>query len=198
MTAESWIAFATVVQAVAVLGALFFAWRQVKQMADARREAMETGRDQARAYVVVYLRIEPELRSFPNLVVENVGTTAAYDVTVTSDPPLRSSLDGKGGPDLFDVGWLKGSIPTLAPRQRMTTLFDSMIERPKEWNDDRYTIDVRYRDRFGKPQRDSFTIDIASMLNSTYIDDKGLRSISKHLEELTKEFKNLRTGWGGV
>lgn len=189
MTAERVAAFAAVIEALAVTGALLFAWRQLTELAAARR-------DQSRAYVVAYLSFDPELREFPNLVVENLGTTAAYDITLEADPPLRSSFDQGAGPAVRDVGMLQHGIATLAPGQRVVTLFDSMYDRPQDW-EDTYRIDVTYRDRSNDVRTDTFTLDLVAMKHSTYVGEKGLRALNDHIEQLTKEVHQLRTGSSG-
>lgn len=119
---EQVVAAAAVAQAVAVAVALVVATLQLRAAAALRR-------DQSRAYVVAYLDSDAELRQFPMLVVENLGATAAYDITLNSDPPLRSSFDGASGLSLAEVGMLEHGIPMLAPGQRLDTLFDSTIAR---------------------------------------------------------------------
>jgi hypothetical protein len=182
-------AVAAVVQTAVVAAALVFAWFQL-------RETSATRRDQSRAYVVAYVSTEPELREFPNLVVANLGTTAAYDITLATDRPLRSSLDDTTSSPLRDVGMLNSGIPTLVPGQRVSTLFDTMLQRPQEW-ETTYRFKVRYRDRFDESPDDVFTLDLESRRGSLAIDELGLRSISKQLQKLVKEVHELRTGWGG-
>ena len=186
MTAERVAALAAVVEALAVVGALFFARRQLKELAATRR-------DQSRAYVVAYLDFDPELRTFPNLVVDNLGSTAASNIRLRAEPPLRSSLDDGTGPGIGDVGMIQHGIATLAPGQRVSTVFDSMIDRPDDW-EDTYRVDVTYSDRSGERRTDTFTLDLVSMKHSTYIGEKGMRALVDEVKDLTKEVSRLRRG----
>jgi hypothetical protein len=65
-----------------------------------------------------------------NLVIKNIGTTAARNVAVKFDPPLASSLDQDGAANRVSE-WraLTSGIPTLAPGQSMSTMIDSLITR---------------------------------------------------------------------
>jgi hypothetical protein len=183
MTAERVAALAAVVEALAVVGALLFAWRQLSVLAATRR-------DQSRAYVVAFFDFEPD-RDFPKLVVQNLGTTAAYKIRLQADPPLRSSLDEGPGTAIGEVGILKQGIATLAPGRQMSTVFDVVSERPNDW-EDTYRIDVTYRDRSDKTWTDSFTLDLLALKHSTYVGEKGMTALVDEVHGLTKEVRSLR------
>src|SRR5437588_6155979 len=50
-------------------------------------------REQARAYVVAYMESSPAGDFVIDFVVKNFGTTAAAEVEITSDPPMRRADD---------------------------------------------------------------------------------------------------------
>lgn len=184
MTADQVVAIATTGQALGVLAALFFAWRQVHEVVDSRRE-------QSRPYVVVSFDF-PEDRSWlPELCVANLGATAAYDVRCSFDPPLRSSVY-TGKPDAGDLRLFEKGLPTLVPHQRASTLFDSLIDRPKEW-EDAYNVTVTYRDRFGSLQRDNFSIDLGPHKLGLHAEYKGLKAIYAELEKIRRLLEKLGT-----
>jgi hypothetical protein len=177
-------AAANVVEATAVAVGVGFAWWQLRDAAAGRR-------DQNRAYVVAFLDEAPEMRSVSSLVVQNLGSTAAYDISLKADPPLRSSMDD--GIPIVEVGMVKSGIPMLAPGQKIETLFDSAISRPDDW-ETTYAIHLTYRDRWGENHTDDFTLDNASRYNTTYFTEKGLGSISDNLGKIAKELNDLRRG----
>lgn len=180
-------AAAATVEAAAVVGALWLARRQLE-------EVSETRKDQARAYVAIFFDQADDLRSFPSIVIENFGSTAAYDVRVAFDPPLRASGDDKTGYPLAAAGMFRG-IPTLAPSMRFATMFDYVVERPKDW-EKTYEATVTYSDRDGVEHADRFVLDLATYEGATYIDRKGAHDIHEQLKGLREELKRMRTGFG--
>jgi hypothetical protein len=71
-------------EAIAVVAAAIVAIWQLVHMAGARR-------DSTRAYVVMFFDFPADRRPFPDLVMKNLGATAAVNVEVTFTPPLRFS-----------------------------------------------------------------------------------------------------------
>src|SRR5690348_13418530 len=79
----------------------------VRPLAEARRLQIE----QAQPYVVAYMESNPSVdQRYIDLVIRNLGTTAAKDVTVTITP-----LPQRSGPDGFESVAFPKAIPTLVP-----------------------------------------------------------------------------------
>lgn len=184
MTPAEWAAW---LQAGAVTVAVAVA---VWQIIEVRR----TRRDEARAYLVVQLDVHQDRLFIPDVTLTNLGRTAAYDVTVQFDPPIRSTLYRDD--DAERAPFFQDGLPTVAPGQRFTTLFDTMLERPKEW-EDRYAVTVRYADRFGKPHEDAFVLDIGPHRGMQSVVRHSVHDVHSELKKLVTEIKHLRNGFGG-
>lgn len=187
VTADQVIAASAAAQTAGVLAGLVFAWRQV-------REAAATRRDQGRAYVAAFFELHPDRRFIPDLTIRNFGETAAYDVTIAIDPPLRSSFDDDM--PLSEVGMLRDGIPTLPPGASVSTIFDSIIERPDDW-ELTYRAVVSYQDRTGERHDDEFTLDLAPHMGTHYIERKGVHDLHEQVKALVKEVQRMRSGFGG-
>jgi hypothetical protein len=180
------IAGSAALQTAGVLLGLWYARSQLREAAAARR-------DQGRAYVAVFFELHEDRRYIPDLTIRNFGETAAYDVTISVDPPLRSSFDGDM--PLSEVGMLKDGIPTLPPGAKVSTIFDSILERPDDWELS-YRAVVTYRDRSADVHEDEFVLDLAPHMGTHWVDRKGIHDVHDQLKKLTKEVHELRTGWG--
>lgn len=157
-------------------------------------EARVTRRNEARAYIVVFLEAHADRFFLPDVVLTNLGRTAASDVRVVYDPPIRSTVYDKNLEEARP--FLQDGIPTVAPGQRFATIFDTMLERPRSW-EDRYDVTVSYKDVFGKRQSDHFVLDVGPYRGLQSVVHHGTNDIYKQLKELVRELKHLRTGFGG-
>jgi hypothetical protein len=135
MNTDQIIAAATVVNALVLIAAASFAWVQVK----AARESTEA---QMRPWVVVDLDAltRPPLMF---LYVENIGRTVARDVSITFDPPLRSTFDDDER-KFAELPLFSRLIPTLPPQKKIETLLDSAIQRLQTDLESSYEATVRY------------------------------------------------------
>jgi hypothetical protein len=87
ISAEQWTAGATVVTAaVAAVAAAVAGKVGMRQLGEAR----ELRKAQAAPYVVVYADLSTANSAFVELVVKNLGTTAAHDVRIAIDPSRRT------------------------------------------------------------------------------------------------------------
>lgn len=188
-TAMDGITIATATQAVAVLLATLVAMRQLSLMRQTREQ-------ESRAYVVAYLDFRDDsVRFLPSLVVSNIGRTQARNITVTSAPAMTSTLYDEGsGP----LDFAKEGIPTLAPGQLISTLFDSLIQRSDSDHPDRYELEIGYEDVFGKQHTESATIDLAPYWATQYTTIHGLHDVHAQLKDLNQEVRHLRSGFGGA
>jgi hypothetical protein len=153
-SAEQVTAGATAVAAAVALVAAIFAGWQVWELRRTRAE-------QARPFVVVDLQPSAVGSHVLNLVIENVGTTVAQDITFEFTPPLASTRPGYA---IGDSALLTEGIPMLPPRRRLGFLFDRTPDRKKSRLPLRYDVVVNLADARGrrqKPQR--YVIDISHL-----------------------------------
>jgi hypothetical protein len=146
----AWVAVAVGIVTVVVAGR--YAKQQVEKAQDQVREAREARLDQerqaqeaidiqvriaeeqAQPNVVLYTELNPSAKQFMEIVIKNFGTTPAYHVKATFDPPLKAT------PNLVSKGKLADvpipEFPILAPGQEWRTGWDHSISRKqhqKNW-----------------------------------------------------------------
>ena len=186
--AAQWSALAACVTAgVAVLAAAF-AYFQV-------REARNLRRDQAKPFVVVDIQPSRASMHLLNLVVENTGTTIARDVTFEFEPPLSSSLDDY---DVAQTTLVKDGLPMIPPHRRHEYLFDSAIQRHDSGLPMRFDVIVHYADKDGRKQEPlRFPIDLSPLYGIQFVEEKGLHHLAKSMDELAKAAKSW-THLGGL
>ncbi|MGY1652856.1 hypothetical protein [Geodermatophilus sp. SYSU D01119] len=181
---DTWQAWGSVVAAgaalltlAAAIAAAVVAWGQLK-------EARRVRREQAQAYVVVYARsLERISQHFVELVIENLGSTVARNVAVTSTPSLTRT-NGTGGTQ--DVA-LPAAIPVLAPRQQWRTFLDSTAERHSTGQPlSRHDIRVTYEDTFGETHEEMFVLDWAFFSERMFATEKTVHHAAKSLGEITR------------
>lgn len=169
--------------AVATLAVAIIAARYAKGQVDSARgqleEARTLRREQARPYVVVYAitrdNISPQL---VDLVIENLGTTGARDVTITSFPALVRT-DGGGGSQEVAV---PEAMPFLAPRQLWRTYWDSAIARKDSGLPSRFEVTVAYTDTVGQRQQEAFVLDWRIFVGRMFPTEKTVHHVGKALE----------------
>ncbi len=134
LTAEDWTAIGTGVTAAVAVLAAGFAALQV-------REVRRTREDQTRPFVIVDIQPGPAWSNLLDLVVENIGSTAARDVQISFDPPLRQSKDD--GYPIAESALIREGIRMLPPGRRIRVFFDASHHRIKT------DLPMRYDVTFG-------------------------------------------------
>jgi hypothetical protein len=189
--ADAWQAWGSVIAAgaavltlLAAIAAAIVAWGQLRESRDLRRE-------QAQAYVVAYAealdRISPTL---VDVVIENLGTTGARNVTVTSTPPLQRTGTQGAYRDVI----LPTSIPFLAPRQQVRTHWDRTVERSRDQTlPHRHEVAVTYIDTFGKQHREVFVLDWTVFKDRMFTAEKTIHHAAKSLAEIAQALKGRQS-----
>lgn len=148
-------------------------------------EARRVRREQAQAYVVVYAqaldRISPKVIE---IIIENVGTTGAHGVTITSTPPLQRSAEQ--APEVI----LSTPIPFLAPRQQLRTYWDNTEQRSRnETLPDKHEVAVTFTDTFKEKHTDVFVLDWAIFGKRMFTVEKTTHHAAKALEDIAGTLK---------
>lgn len=181
LSAEEWTALGTVITAVVAVLAAGFAALQVWEL---RR----TREDQSRPFVIVDIQPGPAWANLLDLVVENIGSTAARDVRIEFDPPLLQSKDD--GFPISDSALLAEGIRMLPPGRKIRAFFDASHERVKTDLPMRYDVMVRLKDARGREQpNQQYTIDMGYMYGTTQIREYGLHDAAKAISEIQKSVK---------
>jgi hypothetical protein len=197
-SAEEWSALGSLLAAggavatfvVAMIAALA-AFRQV-------REARILREEQARPHVVVYFEPSQASTMHLDLVVENVGHTAARDVCVRFEPPLVSTMDNAEFARA-DPYFLREGIPTLPPGIAYRMLFESGPERFQR--DDlprRYVATVSFADRRGERESDKYVLDLDTFYGYEALTIYGEHHTAKALREIAQSLKRWTTHGNGV
>lgn len=171
------------IAALATLAVAIVAARYAKGQVDSARgqleEARTLRREQARPYVVVYAitrdNISPQL---VDLVIENLGTTGAREVTITSSPTLVRT-DSVGGSQ--EVA-LPEAMPFLAPRQLWRTYWDSAVARKDSGLPSRFEVTVAYTDTVGQRQQEVFILDWRIFVGRMFPTEKTVHHVGEALE----------------
>ena len=181
LTAEAWTAVGTLVTAAVAVLAAGFAALQV-------RELRRTREDQTRPFVIVDIQPGPAWSNLLDLVVENIGSTAARDVRFFFEPPLQQSNDS--GYPIGESALIRDGIRMLPPGRRIRAFFDTSHERSKGELPMRYDVTVQLKDARGRVQPDqNYTIDLAYMYGTTQVREYGLHDAAKALSEIHKSIK---------
>lgn len=188
--AEDWSAAAACLTAVVAVAAALFAFFQV-------REARTLRRDQARPFVVVDIQPSGSTRHILNLVVENIGSTMARDVTFEFEPPLTTTLANY---DLGSTTFIKVGLPMVPPGRRHEYLFDQTAERRDAGLPMRFDVTVRYSDQRGNKEEPlRFPIDLTPYYGMRYTRQDGLHEVATSLKAIADTSRAwTRTNGGGV
>jgi hypothetical protein len=182
LEAAEWSAIASWATVAVAVVAASVAYRQV-------REARRLREEQAQPYVVVFLE-EAELRRNIDLVIKNLGATAATDISVRLDPTPERALDPAG--DWSPL--LPESLPVLVPGQEWRTLFDRTDQRgPRKDLPDRYEAHASYKDAHRKESFDfDYVLDWRLMYDRASVVTYGLHDLANAARAMDKRFAD----WG--
>jgi hypothetical protein len=165
--------------------AAVFGWRQLAHAKDLRNA-------QTRPFVVIDLGSSRQ--GFFDLVVTNIGSTMARDVTFEFDPPMVTS---KQYMDIYELKAFEEGISTLPPGKEFRTLLDFAPPRYKEKLPDFYRVKVNYRgDPGDRTYADVMDLDFGLYWNRRYITLRDIHDVHKQLETIAKEMQRWLPGIG--
>lgn len=173
-------ALAAFVTLTIALVAAVYAKRQVAAARDQLEEARTLRAEQSQPYVVVYAQVHSVLPEVVELIVENIGSTVAHDVTITSQPRLSTHADDLPPealviPDLF---------PSLVPRQQWRTPWDAVFNRRGFGLPDRHEVAAMYRDSQNRRYTTTSVVDWKVFELRGWVDVKSVHHIATSLAAL--------------
>lgn len=180
MSPEEWSALGQMVAGVAT--ALTFAVAVVAAVYARRQvnEARRTREDQTRPYIVVDAEISQASRIHIDLVIRNVGATAARNVRLEFTPPLETSMNDL---DLTDSVLINEGVKTMPPGREIRALMDQGPSRLKAKLPNRYDVIVRYEDLKGRAQPElRFVLDLEYLYGITTLGVKTTHDAARALE----------------
>jgi len=186
LSPEEWQALAAVVTVFLALIAALVAFVQVR---DARRLREE----QAAPYVVVTLENADVGMGSLDLVVKNIGSTPAFDVSVSIDPPMERALDAPGYP-FMGARPLREPIKLLAPGQEIRLWFDQTSERSGKDLPNLFEATVTGLNSRGKKLREArFPLDADFGDGGLYPKIHDLHWLGFRVEGIEKTLKKVAT-----
>lgn len=179
--AEAWSAAAAWTTAGIALAAGLVA---VGQLAEAR----ELRREQAQPYVVVSM--EPSRPGTASdtidLVIKNLGKTAARQVRVAVDPtPVRGA-----GKEVTDL-WLPDELTVLVPNQEWRTFWDRTDPREEVGLPRLHTAVVTYKDSQGQESKFTYALDWTPWFYRSALVTHDLHKGVETLQKIEKAIKTL-------
>ena len=190
--ADEWSAVAAWLTALVAVVAGIVA---IGQLGEARR----LRREQAAPYVVAYMEVSAAADSIIDVVVKNLGQTAATDVRVTFEPPLtRAATTEKGEP--AEPVELPDSLPVLVPGQEHRTFWDTAIGRHGRDLPDRHEATIIFHDpttgERTKPFR--FVLDWGPLWSRQSVTVYGMHHAATALRAIQKDVHSWREGPRGL
>ena len=119
-----------------------------------------------------------------DLIVKNYGATAAREVEISFDPPLKSSL----APEDVKVPSI---IHTHVPGQEWTTLWDTAIHRKDSGLPEHYTATITFKDMRGNQLGPyTFDLDWNQIIDRGWIVTYGMHALATAIREIRDEYKH--------
>ena len=192
LSAERLVAAAAVGQLAVLVFAARYARNQVAEARRLREAGQRLQEAEARPYVVVDFELG-DRPPFINLVVTNLGKTAARNVRIEVDPPFESSLDAKVPVPISKLKLFTEGIPSLVPGKRIVFLFDTLNQRPKELPT-AYGVTLRYDGESGPFPADEQHLNLEVYYNMLSVDRYTIHDVSKTLTKLLRRFEQWSAG----
>jgi hypothetical protein len=162
--------------------------QQIQQTDDAQRE-------QKQPYVIVDIQpMTPDVAALA-FIIENIGTTVARNVRVSSTPPLESAW----GQDLTDTlqEVTARTIPMLPPGRRLTFLFDDQSRMNNDSLPRVYTFTADCEGPFGPVEQMTYIADLDTW-KAALIGHRATEQLEKRVKDLSKGLTKLVDAYNTV
>lgn len=142
----------------------------------------------------VFITIQPMERARPllNLVIQNIGLGAAYDLKFKVDPDIEM----RSGRKLSDVNFMKNGFLYLAPKQKLESFIASSIEQAQKKEYTLHYITVSYRNKNKKSYEATFVLDFTEYFGMLYTDNDPFKGIIDKLETIHKDIDSVSRSSG--
>jgi hypothetical protein len=182
-------------QVLVLIAAAIYARSQLREAKELREEAKELREQQIRPFVVIDL--DSTRKPFFDLVVKNIGTSMAREVSFEFEPEAKSTMEHA---DLGKLKMFTEGIATLPPGKEIRTLFDTGPARFSSELPDTYAVTVRYCDQTGKRNfEESMDLDFGLYWNRLSVTLYDIHDVHKQLSAIAGELaKWTATPGGGI
>ena len=173
-------------------------------------QAQRVHREQTRPFMIIIAEPSPVDQTFVDLVVRNIGTTPAYDLTIAITPRIERVRE-ESGYEIADARIFTETIAMWAPGYDLRQWFDSHIEREdvrkeraaagEEPPPEQFTARLAY---YGSPRARWFVrrekwvedqvIDIEIGKGTMYTNIYGIHHVAKSLREIESLIKKAKLG----
>jgi hypothetical protein len=172
---------------VAILVGAVAATLALLQLRDARR----IRREQAAPYVIVKLEPSEASPEIIDFVIENIGSTPAFDIALSVTPDMQRAKEIGAYPFMGAKVFREG-IKMLAPGQSVRMYFDSVRERLNADLSSEFEVIVTARDsRRHRVLPGHFSLDIDWGRESVYTSVHNLHWISHRVDRIDKSMRNI-------
>lgn len=146
--------------------------------------------DDRRTLPYVVLEVVNDM-PFYGVRMVNLGATAAHNVVVTSEPKIEMVFQNFRKP----IKFLHEPVAYLAPSAHFETDIGSFRDIERENPSKIYTGTICFENDDGKRFEHEFVLDFTPYTDTVHKDEKTIHHVAKHLEELTREVRNIATGF---
>ncbi|MBN1618662.1 hypothetical protein JW887_04980, partial [Candidatus Dojkabacteria bacterium] len=139
------------------------------------------------------MHIQPrnEWINFMDIIIENVGSGPARDVTFKLSRDFQLLKDRKWS----DLNIFKNGINYLAPGQKIQFLCTDMEDDFETKKDLSVNIEVKYTNISKKKYKSTFILDFSQYLGIYQVGKPPLEEIEKHLKRIQKDLNHFSTGF---
>lgn len=152
-------------------------------------------REQAQPYVAVGMRSLDRVDShFIEFFVRNFGQTAAFDVQVTSDPPLQQAWQGEAAEPM----WVFDVLPTLVPGDEWRQMLGFAPSHFEGGLPMKYDVTVTWKDSDGEPFTAKYFLDWDAHRNRSSVSQKTVHHLAGTMRDVEKDLKAIEKALGKV
>ncbi len=140
--------------------------------------------------ISIYLEPEEQWISLMDLIIQNNGRGAAYDVRFTIDPDFEC----RKGQFLSAFPFMQ-HIRYVAPGQRLRFFLASAVEVLPRETGKAFRITASYRSETGQTYREEFNLDFEHFRGMTTIGQSPAYKIADVLEKIQKDWDHVVSGF---
>lgn len=145
--------------------------------------------EQAQPYVAVGMRSLDQIDShFIEFFVRNFGHTAAFDVHVSSDPPLQQVWQGEEAEPM----WLFEVLPTLVPGDEWTQMLGFAPSHFEGRLPMKYNVTVRWKDSRGESFSAKYVLDWDAHRNRNSVCQRTVHHLAGTMRDINGNLRDIR------
>lgn len=168
-----------------------YAWLTARLVAETRylREAQTEPR------IEVFYRPRDEWISLIDIVIKNIGSGPAYDLSFSSS----ATVSNKGSEELLsrlkELKSLNSGIAYLGPGQEFFSYWTRMTDHFQEKLETQIQVTSNYKSAMGRAYTRQHILDLSELKGIERIGEPPLLKIAKYVEKLQEEVRRLASGF---